>query len=63
MIGFAAMLLLIGMRILCMVSPKSLTREDKRDDPEAVEQIRKAEPVLIAFARGAGLLALKYTLF
>ncbi|GEM_PF-6871272 len=40
MIGFAAMLLLIGMRILCMVSPKSLTREDKRDDPEAVEQIR-----------------------
>ena len=40
MIGFAAMLLLIGMRILCMVLPKSLTGEDKRDDPEAVEQIR-----------------------
>lgn len=63
MVGFVAMLVLILMGVLCMVSPKSLTREDKRDDPEAVEQIRKAGPVLIAFAVGAGLLALKYILF
>ena len=48
--------------IIMMTAPQVLTREDKRDDPEALAQVKKTGRVMIAFAVGAALLVLKYKL-
>lgn len=56
----AVILLLMG--IFCCSSPQLFTREDMRDDPEAVAKVKKLGSMLIAFAVFAALLALKYKL-
>ncbi len=53
-------LLLLG--IGCFVSPQLLVKADQRDDPNAVAQVKKFGPMLIAFTIGAVLLMLKYKL-
>ena len=62
-IGFIAVIGLAGFGLFCLISPKSATRADKRDDPEAVGQIRKAGLVLIGAAAAAMLYVIKYTVF
>lgn len=48
--------------VLMAAAPAQCTREEQRDDPEAVAKVRKVGFMLIAAAIGASLLALKYTL-
>ena len=57
-----ALLVMIGLGILMIVSPKTCTRADKRDDPEAVESIRKGGYAVIGIGLVAGLYFLKYAL-
>ena len=48
--------------VLMAAAPAQCTREEQRDDPEAVAKVRKFGFVMIAAAVGACLLGLKYTL-
>ncbi len=57
-----AVILLLALGVLCFAAPQLIVRADRRDDPDALAQIKKAGPLFIAFAIGAALLALKYTL-
>ncbi len=61
-IGFGAMALLGILGLIMYFSPRALTREDKKDDPDALKQVKNGGIILIAGAIGAGLLALKYSL-
>lgn len=61
MIIAVAVMLIMG--ILMIVCPAKLTRQDMRDDPNAVEQVKKTGYLMIAFSVGAVFLTLKYTLF
>lgn len=61
-IGFGAMLMLGTIGLIMYFSPRTLTRADKKDDPEALKQVRSGGLILISAAIGAGLLALKYIL-
>ena len=62
MIGVIAMIVLCVLGVIMMTAPQVLIREDKRDDPDAIAQVKKTGRVMIAFAVGCGLLALKYAL-
>lgn len=53
-------LLLAG--VGCFIAPQLFVKADQRDDPNAVTQVKKLGPMLIAFAVGAVLLMLKYEL-
>ena len=55
-----ATILLALMGVGCLFAPRYFTRSDQRDDPESVEKVKKLGPMLIAFAIGAVLPALKY---
>lgn len=61
-VGVIAMIAFGVLGIIMMTAPQVLTREDKRDDPEALAQVKKTGRVMIAFAVGAALLVLKYKL-
>lgn len=61
-IGFGTMALLGILGLIMYFSPRTLTRADKKDDPEALKQEKNGGIIFIAAAIGAGLLALKYTL-
>ncbi len=43
------------------VSPKTFAKADQKDNPEAIEQIKKLGPVFIGFALFCAVFALKYS--
>lgn len=55
-----AAVILALMGIGCCFVPQFFTKADQRDDPEAVTKVKKLGPMLIAYAVGAVLLALKF---
>lgn len=57
---FIAIVILVILGIGCCFAPRYFTRSDQRDDPEAVEKVKKLGPMLIGFAVFALLLELKY---
>lgn len=57
-----ALIILLLAGIGCFISPQLFVKADQRDDPNAVAQVKKSGPMLIAFAIGAVLLMLKYKL-
>ena len=61
-IGFGAMALFDVLGLIMFVSPRTLTRADKKDDPAALKQVKNGGIIFIAAAIGAGLLALKFKL-
>jgi len=58
--AFIAFIVLLILGVIMKVSPQSLIREDKRDDPDAIAQTKKCGNAMLAFAVGAALLILKY---
>lgn len=61
-IGFAAIALLGVIGLIMFFSPRTLTKADKKDDPEALKQVKNGGIIFMAAAAGAALHALKYTL-
>ena len=61
-IGIIAMAIMVILGFIMLISPKMCTSTDKRDDPDAVSQVRKLGGIIIAGAVGAALLMLKYKL-
>ncbi|MBR4627911.1 MAG: hypothetical protein IKO47_09495 [Ruminococcus sp.] len=61
-IGFIAFIVFILLAVIMKVSPQLLIREDKRDDPDAIEQTKKCGNVMLGFAAAAALLVLKYSI-
>lgn len=59
-IGVIAFIGLLVLGTIMKVSPQSLIKEDKRDDPDAIAQTKKCGNAMLAFAAGAALLILKY---
>ncbi len=63
MFGFIMIAVLAILGAIMFFAPRLGTRADKRDDPEAVAQVKKGGLMVIVFAIGAGLLLLKYEIF
>ncbi len=61
-IGIIAVAIMAVLGILMFFAPKMCTSSDKRDDPDAVSQVKKLGSIFIAGAVGASLLMLKYKL-
>lgn len=61
-IGVIAVVIMAVLGILMYFAPEKCTRADKRDDPDAVSQVKKIGTMMIAGAIGAALLMLKYKL-
>ncbi len=59
-IGIIAFIGLLILGIIMKVSPQTLIKEDRRDDPDAIAQTKKCGNAMLAFAVGAALLILKY---
>lgn len=57
--GIIAMVALAVLGILMLFAPKLCTRSDKRDDPDAIAQIRKCGIALVAFVIAGALYLLK----
>lgn len=57
-----AALILVVAGIASTIQPELFLKADQRDDPNAVEQVKKIGPMLIGFSVGAILLLLKYKL-
>lgn len=59
-IGIIAVVILAVFGLILFFAPKMCTSADKRDDPDAVSQVKKLGIMMIAGAVGAALLMLKY---
>lgn len=62
-IGIIAIVIMALLGILMFFAPKMCTKADKRDDPDAVSQVKNTGIIIIAGAIGAALLVLKYKLY
>ncbi len=63
MIGVICIAFLVVLGVISYFAPGLTVRKDKRDDPEALAQVKKGGLAVIIFAIGLGLLLLKYELF
>ncbi|MBQ8962034.1 MAG: hypothetical protein IJ071_12615 [Ruminococcus sp.] len=63
MLGYIALAVMVILGALMLFSPETCVRADKRDDPEAVSQIKNFGKAMLGFAAMAALLMLKYKLF
>ena len=61
-IGFAAIALLGVIGLIMFFSPRTLTKADKKDDPDALKQVKNGGIIFMEAAAGVALHALKYTL-
>ena len=61
-IGIIAVVIMAAFGILMVFAPKICTSSDKRDDSDAVSQVKKLGGMFIVGAVGAALLMLKYKL-
>ncbi len=61
-IGVIAVVIMAVLGLLMVFAPKMCMSSDKRDDPDAVPQVKKLGGIIIAGAVGAALLMLKYKL-
>lgn len=59
-IGNIAVVILAALGLIMFFAPKQVTSADKRDDPDAVSQVKKLGIMMVAGAIGAALLMLKY---
>lgn len=62
-IGVIAVAVLAVLGSLMFLTPAMCTKADRRDDPDAVAQVKKLGTTLIAAAAIAALMMLKYKLF
>jgi len=62
MIGYISFFGCLILGIIMKVSPQTLIKEDRRDDPDAIAQTKKCGNAMLAFAVGAALLVLKYSI-
>lgn len=61
-IGTIALIILLAIfGAVSFFAPQLCTRADKRDDPEAVSQVKKAGGAIMALAIFFALFALKYS--
>ncbi|MBE6850281.1 MAG: hypothetical protein E7504_00855 [Ruminococcus sp.] len=61
-IGIIAIAVMAVLGVIMFLAPKLCTRSDKRDDPDAVLQVKKCGIAVIACAIGAVLYWLKFKL-
>ena len=62
-IGLIALLIMIAMGLFMTIAPEKAVRADMRDDPAAIDKVKKAGGAILGFGGMAALLMLKYTLF
>ena len=60
MIPIIGIIVFVVLGLLCIFAPKLCTKADKRDDPEAVAQVKKCGGGFIAFACFIAYFAVKY---
>lgn len=59
-IGTIAVVIMAVLGIIMFIAPRMCAGADKRDDPDAISQIKKLGIMMIAGAIGAALLMIKY---
>ena len=62
-IGLIALLIMIALGLFMTIAPEKAVRADMRDDPAAIDKVKKAGGAILGFGGMAALLMLKYTLF
>lgn len=61
-IGTIAVVIMAILGLMMYFAPRMCTQADRRDDPDAVSQVKKLGTKMIAGAIGAALLMLKFKL-
>ena len=62
-IGLIALIVMAALGCLMLFAPEKIVRADMRDDPAAIEKIKKTGGAVLSVCGMSALLMLKYTIF